>query len=891
MSDKKSPFRIPSPKTGQPSDPEALFRDLKHRSPDVQHIWSHQADLLRSYHSHHIETTDVALELPTGTGKTLIGLLIAEWRRRTREERVIYLCPTKQLAYQVGNQAKSSYGIDVSVLVGRQNEYDEDSYAQYLKGNRVAITTYSGVFNTNPRLCDGNALILDDAHSSENYIASLWTVDIDRTDNADCYFGLLDILATSLRASLLEALRQHDRSDAFRSPIDKVPLPYLAERMDQVRQFIDEKLQGNSRYSWSVIREHLLACNVYVAWPRITLRPLVPPTLTHRAFAGATQRLYMSATIGEGGELERITGVRQIARLPVPPGWERQGTGRKLILFPNHSLDDQEAHTVTARIIRSVDRALVLAPNKMVAERFMEKVGESLGDMAILTAPDIEESLEPFTASSNSVLLLTSRYDGLDLPGETCRLEVIAGLPGATSAQEQFMLARLGAYSLLQDRIRTRLSQAVGRCTRNATDYAAILFLGDDLLQFCSRKEVRSGLHPELQAEFQFGLDNSAVETSGELEQRVTVFLQEREQWEDAENAIQALRDSMEKHVDPVAETLFRIAPQEVDFSYHLFSGNIDAALQDARAISDALSGDALRPYRAWWYYLSGSLAWLRAKAGVRDAARLAKDMFTRASETALAVSWFSELATREVEPATEIKADAYLSFAAEGIYDQLVQLGFVGSKFERAMKQFESQIMNEDPEEFDQGLKLLGDYLGFDAEHPDDNAAPDSVWSLSDTLLLLEAKSNESPDGEIGVDTCRQASGHLKWAGAHRKGFRDIRVSVISPRTQLDKKAAPHAEQVLYSRIANVRELAKGAVSLLRQVRAESVEIAVETTRDNIRKKLLQERLDPRTVLKSIAGTRLLELLKTEASFAGFGAITAWAAVVASHGSGRAGP
>jgi Rad3-related DNA helicase len=29
-----------------------------------------------------IDAADLALELPTGTGKTLIGLLIAEWRRR-----------------------------------------------------------------------------------------------------------------------------------------------------------------------------------------------------------------------------------------------------------------------------------------------------------------------------------------------------------------------------------------------------------------------------------------------------------------------------------------------------------------------------------------------------------------------------------------------------------------------------------------------------------------------------------------------------------------------------------------------------------------------------------------------------------------------------------------
>lgn len=98
-------FKLSSTDTCKISDAEALFRDLKNRDPKIQHLWSHQADIIRDYHTH-IDHRDIALELPTGTGKTLVGLLIAEWRRRTLRERVIYLCPTRQLAYQVGEKSE-----------------------------------------------------------------------------------------------------------------------------------------------------------------------------------------------------------------------------------------------------------------------------------------------------------------------------------------------------------------------------------------------------------------------------------------------------------------------------------------------------------------------------------------------------------------------------------------------------------------------------------------------------------------------------------------------------------------------------------------------------------------------------------------------------------------
>ena len=143
------PFRIPERRGSTPSDPENLFRSLSQRSPHIQHLWSHQADVLRSWHSSHIDTPDLALELPTGTGKTLIGLLIGDFVRQTRQERVAYLCPNRQLAHQVGRLA-DDYSIDARVLVGSQATYDPNDFSAFEDSSAVAVTTYSAVFNTNP---------------------------------------------------------------------------------------------------------------------------------------------------------------------------------------------------------------------------------------------------------------------------------------------------------------------------------------------------------------------------------------------------------------------------------------------------------------------------------------------------------------------------------------------------------------------------------------------------------------------------------------------------------------------------------------------------------------------------------------------------------------------
>lgn len=99
-----------APKTVTPETPDLLFRELPRRKiPDVL---PHQQEMMQRYAAEAVDVNDVALQLPTGSGKTLVGLLIAEWRRRKNSEKIVYLCPTKQLVHQVVNQAEQKYGRD-----------------------------------------------------------------------------------------------------------------------------------------------------------------------------------------------------------------------------------------------------------------------------------------------------------------------------------------------------------------------------------------------------------------------------------------------------------------------------------------------------------------------------------------------------------------------------------------------------------------------------------------------------------------------------------------------------------------------------------------------------------------------------------------------------------
>ena len=295
MSGGRSPFKRVRAGATPATDPEGLFKELKNRSTDVRDLYAHQADILREYYGKHLNSTDVSLELPTGSGKTLVGLLIAEYRRRFLRERVLYLCPTKQLANQVGRHAKD-YGIEARVFVGRKREYNPTDVSLYRSAKVVAVSTYSGLFNTNPGLYDPQAIILDDAHSAETYIASMWSVAIGRKENRELYLKVLEIFDGDLPPQFSTTIHQEPRPRNPPKP-EMIPFGALHRSLAALRAVLNSAIPGPDEtdlyFPWTSVRDGLHACHVYISWDGILIRPLAPPTLTHKPFARATASVHV----------------------------------------------------------------------------------------------------------------------------------------------------------------------------------------------------------------------------------------------------------------------------------------------------------------------------------------------------------------------------------------------------------------------------------------------------------------------------------------------------------------------------------------------------------------------------------------------------------------------
>jgi hypothetical protein len=816
-------FKKNPPPSSVQDSPDKLFLDLPRRK--FTGLLDHQGQILRTYAKTGAAEKHVALQLPTGSGKTLVGLLIAEWRRRRQSERTVYLCPTKQLVNQVVEEARAKYGIDVDGFTGRIKDFDAAARTRYVNADRVAVTTYSALFNTNPFFKDPHLIVIDDAHAAENYIAALWTVRIDRAEPTQraLFDALSLVIKPKLEPHLYTRLTADPSTMADRAWVDKLPTPILAELANEIRDVItahSEELE--LRYSWSMITDHVEACQFYLSATEFFIRPLIPPTWTHAPFARARQRVFMSATLGAGGDLERLTGCRGIKRLAIPEGWDKQGIGRRFFVFPGISMGELESSALCHDLMRKAGRSLVLVPSDAAARRARDDVENNLG-FQVFSATDIEETRTPFVENAKAVAIVANRYDGIDFPGDDCRLQFIEGLPKAVNLQERFLMARMTANLLLNERVQTRVLQAVGRCTRGLNDYSAVVVKGEELGDYLISKDRRPYLHPELQAELEFGVQQSQDVVAKDILDNFGIFLEHDSEWEAANEEILAKRAAAVQKQFPAIDELQSAVSSEIQFQERMWQKDYEHAFDEARAVLGSLAHSDLKGYRALWHYLAGAAAWLSSQSSNQAMVSQARDQFAQAKEAARGIPWLVALSRFDPSVSASDRRNAAVMQQVERLEVTLESLGKMHNRgFERREKEILEGLA--DPARFENAQLLLGETLGFVVGKEEVDGSPDPWWICADYVIVFEDHAGAlSADSVIDTKKARQAASHVDWVKHNVPGVEasNIIAVLVSPAMRAAKGAVPSLMRVSYWQLDEFRHWAKTSLGVVRELRA----------------------------------------------------------------------
>lgn len=848
-----------TPKTEAPESPDALFRDLPRRKiPDVL---PHQKSMMQNYSSSAVNAKDVALQLPTGSGKTLVGLLIAEWRRRKFKEKVVYLCPNKQLVHQAVAQAEEKYGLSVVGFTGSKHEYSPQDETKYKLGETVAITTYSSMFNTNPYFDDADVIIVDDAHAAENYVTKLWSLHIERFN--DRHKTVHNALSTLLK-NYLDPLSYTRLTGQWDNPtdkswVDKLPTPLLDKLHDEICEILDAHTDSSDlKYTWSMLRHNLRSCHLYMSSTEILIRPLIAPTWTHQAFSSAKQRIYMSATLGEGGDLERLLGRNNIVRLPIPEGWDTQGVGRRFFIFPTLSLNASDSVELRRSLLKKSPRSIVLVPSEQMKSEVVKDIEDNLS-LTTFTADDIERSKSDFVNASGAVAVVANRYDGIDFPGDECRLLFIEGLPKSVNSQERFLMSRMGANTLFNERIQTRVLQAIGRCTRSLNDFSAVIVTGEELPDYLADPRRREYFHPELQAELEFGVEQSKESTIQSFEENLDIFLENGREWEDANQMIVDWRQGASQTEFPCIQQLKNTVKHEVKYQAAMWQQDYVEALSEAETILGLMTDGGLHGYRALWEYLAGSAAYLAGQSAP-EMLKKSQHHFSRAKNAAKDIPWLVHLAKhvdrQSGEQTAQDNKDRITMLQVEKIEAMLESLGTAHDRnFAERERCILDGFLNSDT--FEESHKLLGSHLGFDAGKVEISGSPDPWWQCGEYCIVFEDHANAHDTSSLSITKARQVASHPNWMRENVSSCQSDSVQItpvlLTPVMTVYPGALTHLSGVFLWKLEDFERWHTQALSTIRLLRKSFVEPGDLAWRARASTVLQNEGLDFLSLLQSL--------------------------------------
>jgi Helicase C-terminal domain/DEAD/DEAH box helicase len=846
------PFKPVSSGPSTPAGPLELFDELPRRPGAIPELWRQQGEILSDYAERFAGRADVAVELPTGTGKTMVGLLIADWRRRKFRKPVLYACPTHQLVHQVAAVARRE-GMPCVTLIGSHIAWPAVDKSRYDGCDALGLTTYSSIFNAAPKVSSPGTIVFDDAHAGEQYVAEGWSVTIDRGRHNDAYLACLKAVRPALSAMFAERMEQPYADVRARMDVRLVvPLrrPKMAEAINQA---LGRLPNGSGPWwAWNTVRPGLASCLVYVAWREILIRPIIPPTSENEPFAGADQRVYLSATPGHAGELERSFGRRGVETLLLRDGRSPR-SGRRFFVFAD--LAAGEADDLAAQITSAAGKALVLATSTEIARTVATTLNRA--GWPVLGKDDVERSLDAFAGQQHAILALAGRYDGIDLPDDACRLVCLTGLPEWAHLQERFLASSMRARAALEERTRTRVVQGVGRATRNPSDHAIVLIRGNDLTRYLTSPVVREALDADLQAEVEFGLENSREVSAVDLLENVSIFLHQGDDWRDsAEPFIADARRKVMRQDPPGSALLAASAPHEVDACTAAFRSDFIGARDAAQRAASALSGDdAVRSFRAFWLYQAA--VWSFAAAGSEpNATKTAVGLLKEAHSAAQGTTWL-----REAEAGTQsaVEEDADDTPGVREVAKRL-RAGVKRAEIVAAVGRMRAGIAEIEHQKSEPAITELGRLLGAESFKPLGQGRADSAWCWDERVwIAIEAKSEQSPTGEVSLRDIRQANTQLvQLAGDRGVGIPALAAVVLaSPRTVVADEAVTGARPEIHlTHPADIRVLAEDIASCWDKLLLTHYGHTGQDLDALVRKTMAEHQVLPTQVLERLTGS-----------------------------------
>lgn len=773
-----------------------------------------QENILINWFENLKDKKDLIIKLHTGEGKTLVGLLILQSKLNSKNGPCIYVCPNIYLVEQVCEEAKK-FGI-AYCTIDKNNMLPND----FLQGKKILIThaqkLFNGksVFGIDNKFTPVGCIILDDSHACIDSIRNSFSITIYRNENENLYNNFFNIFEEDLREQG-EGSYLDIKEESYDTML---PIPYWSwnEKKTSVLQLLSSYREGNSiKFAWSLIKDSIENCQAFITGNKIEIIPYFVPIKSFGTFNFADQRILMSATTQDDSFF--IKGLNFNIEAVKEPliNTTQKWSGEKMILIP--SIIDELCDRTKIINFFAKDIKMPFGIVSLVSSSNKTKLYKKLGSIIADSDNIFSQITKLKNGEFGKTLVINNRYDGIDLPDESCRVLLMDSIPYFDSLNDRYEEQCRPNSDVINKKLAQKIEQGLGRSVRGEKDYSAIIIIGSDLVKFIMGVNTNKFFSVQTKKQIEIALETAEMakdeqnDSDNPLKPIISLInqcLTRDEGWK--EYYTMEMDKISDNNNDNINSQIYDILLLEREGEEAYISGDFEKACAKIQTIIDKYINNELE--KGWYLQFLARYKYPISKV---EANRIQQTAF--------------KLNSKLLKPKDGI-AYKKINYINESRLRRIKSWMSSFQNYEQLMINVDSILDNlsfgVDSDKFETALKDLGELLGFVSQRPDNliRKGPDNLWcGVENKYFMFECKNQvEENRNEITKLEVGQMNNHCAWFESEYGDLYVKRILIIP--TKNVSYSADFTHDVEIMRKGKLRELKSNVKSFIKEFKAYNI-------------------------------------------------------------------
>ncbi|MGL5873748.1 MAG: DEAD/DEAH box helicase family protein [Xenococcaceae cyanobacterium] len=716
-----------------------------------------QEKILQEWWSNRKEDKDLIIKLHTGQGKTLLGLLILQSKLNAKKGPCLYVCPNKYLVKQTCQEAEK-FGIRY-VTLNKDNSLPD----LFLNSEKILITHVQKVFNGKSIFGIGgtftkvNTIILDDSHACIDVINDSFKIKVNQKH--DLYKQLLNLFEEDLKeqgeGSFLEI------KDGEYNTL--LPVPYWSwqdKKSETLSFLLKHANEDQVKFTWSLIKDRLENCQCFFSGKELEISAISSLVNQFSTFTKAEHRILMSATTQNDSFF--IKGLGLDIEAVKNPLFDRdeKWAGEKMILIPSLIHEDLDRSCIIHEFSKPNNRrtgGIVVITSSFKKAELYQKL-----EANISSHEKIFEQIDELKQGNYSkTLVVVNRYDGIDLPDDSCRILIIDSMPYANSLTERYEEECRANSDLTNIKNAQKIEQGLGRSVRGEKDYSVIILIGDDLIKFVKSITSNKFFSSQTRRQIEIGLEIAEFTQEEDVRKNperlkaildlIDQSLKRDEGWKEY---YKEKMDDSNNEDEITKKHILKILELEKKAENYFYKNDPEKAIDCIQTIIDDYCKD--NATEKGWYLQT--LARYKYRISKTDSNKTQQSAFTNNIQLLKPREGISYRKLNYIHE-NRIKTIRKWMASHNNNYEEILMS--INDIFDRLS-------FGQLAEKFEQALQELGNAIGFQSQRPDKEfkKGPDNLWCISSNeYLFFECKSEvDNSRNEITKSETGQMNNHCAW-------------------------------------------------------------------------------------------------------------------------------